>query len=259
MLPQQLMAHGEVHERIDIVTEEIAMEPEEAMLYIKRAMLYLEDEDFDNTIQDIEKAKSIEGNEFPPALMTYAKLSYKTKSYRIALKYINKFLEFDEQHVIGLKTKANILYALKKNAESAVCLEMVIENTSTPLPENFLTLIDLYIEMEVYDKAMKIKEEAKTTLGDLMILDLKAIEIFELQKDYDGILATYDKIISTQVRKEKWLLKKAEVYLIQGKKSEANEALIQAESAISKLPARIQLTNATKNLKAEIQILKEKI
>jgi hypothetical protein len=58
-----VFAHGEVHERILIVSEEIANSPNDPMLYVKRANMYLEDGDYDETILDIYKAIEIGGEQ----------------------------------------------------------------------------------------------------------------------------------------------------------------------------------------------------
>ena len=116
------LGHGDVHQRIDIVTEEIALDSMNGHLFVKRASLYLEDGDFMNTVLDLETAVSLTSEDFPPYLMASANMYHKLGAYDAALKYIDRFLEMKNIHVLGFRTKANILQS-KGDIDAAIKYE----------------------------------------------------------------------------------------------------------------------------------------
>lgn len=254
-----MFGHGEVHERIVLVSEEINAAPNNADLYIKRANLYLEDGDFNEVILDINKAKSLAGKNFPPTKMLNAQMYFKLQSNEVALKHINEFLALEEMHVLGLLTKAKILVELDKREEAIECYKLAIENTSTLLPENFIDLINTMVDDLQYKEALQYCELAQLKFGQLLIFDLKSIEIAKLLEDYEFVLSKLDNIIDGQTRKERWYVKKAEVYIAKGESSYALENLNLAIESLKILPSRIKLTPAMQDLALQITDLKNRI
>ncbi len=244
--------HGEIHERISIVSDEISGDPENSMLYIKRASLYLDDGDYDATILDIEKANELAGENFPPAMITYANLCYKMTTYEVALRHIDDFLSYKENHVLGLLTKAKILRALKNNKAAAEYYKLAIEKTTTHLPENFLDLINVLIQDKDYDTALEAYDAAVEKFGKLLVLDLKAMEIAKANNDHTTLLNIIDQVIESQPRKERWYFQKAEVLIEMKEYNQAENQLTQALESLQKLPYRIKITLAMQKLSTQI-------
>jgi tetratricopeptide (TPR) repeat protein len=250
-------AHGEVHERILIVSEEIANSPNDPMLYVKRANMYLEDGDYDETILDIYKAIEIGGDNYAPVKMVTAHMYFKLGMNEIALKHIDHFLILEEDHVLGLLTKAKILVEMKQNEQAAEYFQQAIEKTTTHLPENFMDLVNVLVESGQLELALQYCELAQFKFGKLLVFDLKIIEIANQKEDYEMVLKILDQIIETQERKEKWYFQKAEICQLMKDFVQAEYYLNLAEQSIKELPERIQLTPAMKQLAKLIQELKE--
>lgn len=247
-----IYGHGEIHERIDIVSKEIIGSPNDPMLYIKRASLYLDDGDFDETILDIERAKLLAGEDYPPAMMTYASMCYKMGTYEIALRHIDNFLSNEEGHVLGMLTKAKILRELDNNKAAAEYYRLAIEKTTTHLPENFLDLINVLIEDEEFETAFEVYEAAENKFGRLLVMDLKAMEIAKASNDYTKLFGILDEIIESQPRKERWYFQKAEIFIEIKEYEQAQNQLTLALESLKQLPYRIKITPAMQKLSAQI-------
>ncbi|MEZ5007126.1 MAG: hypothetical protein R2753_03120 [Chitinophagales bacterium] len=255
-----MYGHGEIHDRINLVTEEISQSPNDPVLYIKRGSLYMDDGDYDKTFLDIEAAKALAGEEYPPTMFLLAKMCFKMETYDIALRHINSFLSKEEGHVLGLLTKAKILTALEENDEAANFYQQAIEKTTTLLPENFMDLINVQIEAGQLDAAYQNYELAQMKFGNLLVFDLKAIEISEARSDFNTIHQILDDIIESQQRKERWHYKKAEYYLKAGEYEASIKELNLANESLLLLPYRIRITPAmqelSKNISAQEQNIK---
>ena len=54
------LGHGEIHERIQDVTKEIASDPDNANLYLKRGELYRQHEKWQEALADLDKAATLD-------------------------------------------------------------------------------------------------------------------------------------------------------------------------------------------------------
>lgn len=254
-----VFGHGEVHERITIASEEIAKSPNDPMLYVKRASLFLEDGDYDETILDIDRAKALSSEEFPPIKMLNAQMYFKLEMYDVALKHIDKFLELEENHVLGTITKAKILKGLNEFDEAAKYYKLAIDNTTTHLPENFMDLINSLIQDNQLELAFEYCNIAQEKFGELLVFQLKAIDIAKLQNEYEVVLNILDEIIEKQPRKERWYFQKAQIFEQLESYENVNEQLDLALQSLTSLPQRIKLTPAMRELSNNITQLRETI
>lgn len=254
-----VFGHGEIHDRINLVTEEISQTPNNPVLYIKRGSLYMDDGDYDKTFLDIEAAKVLAGDEYPPTMFLLAKMYFKLGTYDIALKHINNFLSKQENHVLGLLTKAKILVALDKNDEAVIYYQLAIQKTTTLLPENFMDLINVQIADGQLDAAYQNYELAQLKFGNLLVFDLKAIDISEERSDFNSIHNILDNIIESQQRKERWYFKKAEFYQKEAKLEKALTNLGLAKESLLQLPYRLRITPAMQDLSKKISEIEQSI
>lgn len=249
-------AHGDIHERINFVTVDISATPDSALLYIKRAGLYMDDGDYGNTILDIEAAKALEGPNFAPAALVLAKMCYKMETYDAALKHIDEFLKLEPDHVLGLLTKAKILVAQDNNILAAEYYKMAIDKTTTLLPQNFIDLINALRDAGQLDQAFQYYEIAQMKFGNLMVLDLMAIEISAIRSDFVTIHSIIDEIMATQERKERWHFMKAEYFEKEGELNKAMDELNLAQESLLQLPYRLRVVPAMQDLNTDIKTKK---
>jgi tetratricopeptide (TPR) repeat protein len=245
-----------VHERIVIATEEINAAPNDPLLYVKRANLYLEDGDYDETILDIYQAIEIGGENFAPVKMVTAHMYFKLGMNEIALKHIDHFLILEEDHVLGLLTKAKILVEMKQHEQAAEYFQQAIEKTTTHLPENFMDLVNVLVESDQLELALQYCELAQFKFGKLLIFDLKAIEIAKQKEDYAMVLQILDQIIESQPRKERFYFQKAEIYQLMNDSKQVEYNLNLAYQCLNALPERIKLTPAMIELADNIKSFK---
>ncbi len=247
-----VFGHGEVHERIRIVGEEITAAPEDASLYVKRAYLYLEDGDFDMTIADLNFAQELEGESYPPLLMCSSEMYHKLGANEAALKYIDAFLDEQPFHVLGFRTKAQILESLNDIPAAIDYYKKVVIHTTTPLPENYLSIIDNLSLDDRVDEAVFYCKEAMRTFGPILTFQEKLIDIYMEAGRYHEAIVVLDGIIQKFERKEGWYFKKANLCLEMGSPEMATSALGNAHTSLQALPQRLKATPAMKQLAEQI-------
>ena len=116
----------------------------------------------------------------------------------------------------------------KKYPEAIQSLEKAYQTSGNDLHLG-RTLLDLYLGMQMKEKAAQVGEELmKLTPEDPSLLNRMA-KIYAEGKKYDQALNTLDQILKTGINAPELYTQKAEILLQQGKKEEAQNLLQQYE------------------------------
>ncbi|MCK5369842.1 MAG: hypothetical protein KAQ62_14880 [Cyclobacteriaceae bacterium] len=238
-------AHGDIHERIVKTTKEIKNHPDSAYLYVKRGKLYFQHEDFNKSISDLKTSQKL-GYYSNDQQLLFAKAHAKLDNYLNALNYVDVVLKAEQNSVIAIRLKANILYKQHKYKGAALAFERVLQISKETFPENYIEA-SLAWEMlnteEGDNNALAIIQKGIDELGNIISLYYRLIELSIHKKDYEAAIKVQNKIIEFSPRKETAYYKLAELQLCNNKKAEALESLTAAKAHFNKLPARIQNTS----------------
>jgi len=247
--------HGDLHERILEVTDEIETTPDSSYLYFKRGKLYFEHKEFDNAIDDIDMANDL-GFEDIQCDLILAK-SYKSiLNYREALAYLDKVDRKSPNHVIALKERARIYFDQQKYEESAINFEKVIEHVIKRAPQNYLDAQKSWIKLNSYygdQKATEIITKGIADLGELFSLLHEHQKFYIAKSDYKNALIIQEKLIKTSNRKEQAYFDAAKYCRYSGDRQKRRYYLEKSLDAIYQLPPRKQQFKAMRDLKMEIE------
>ncbi len=248
----QMFAHGPVHESIIRVSKEIEASPDSADLYIQRGQFYQVDDDFDKAFSDYTKAR-----ELAPHMqiidLQFAKLFAKNNYANSALIYINQYLANQPQNLKGLMSRAAIYTQLGKDSLAVLDFEAGIAQAKNPVPEYYLDISKAVLAADStnFENAIKWLQKGEEAIGFNIVLRSHAIDLAVLQGDYDQAIMYVDKILEKMKRKEKWLIKKAEIYETANRPKEAYATYIQALQSIKQLPRHTRGTRTVTELQAK--------
>ena len=250
LTPVCLRALGAVHERIQIVNDQILVDPHSALLYSKRADPYVEHDEFESALADLETAKSFAGEENYVHKLIYSKAYYKMGILHKSLEFVDEFLITDKHHVIALKLKAEILAAQENCHGAMASLEAVVEHANKRIPDNYLSIVTILEKSEVvdYQHAYGALDRAAADLGKIIVFQQKRLKLLKREGDFEGALVLIDEIMATQKRKERWHYIKAELLHNSEDLNNAKLEYLNTKSAISKLSNRMKNTPAMRNL-----------
>lgn len=248
-------AHGDLHERIIEVTDEIKITPDSAFLYFKRGKLFFEHKDFDKAIDDIDMANDL-GFEDLQCDLILAK-SYKgILNYRDALTYLDKVNTKSPNNVIALKERASIYFDQQKFEESALNYEKVIDHVIKRTPQNYLSAYKAWREVNSYygdQKATEILDKGIDDLGELFSLLHEHQKFCIAKNDYKSALAIQEKLIQTSDRKEMAYYEAAQFAGRSGGDQKKAFYLKKSLDAVHQLPPRKQQFTAIMDLKLKIE------
>lgn len=253
----QSLAHGELHERIKVVSEEIKTFPDSAFLYLKRGELYFLHEDFQKSIMDFDSC-TILGLDDPRLHLGFANSYGEIGKYHTAIEHLDKILTNNKLDVNALRLKGQLLYESGQYLKAAHNFEKVIFNAKKSFPELYIEASFAWENSNDVNALLKASESiimGIEKLGDLLVFYNRLVEIHLKSKDYTSALIYQSKILHISNRKEKAYYKRALIHIENGDSTAAKQDLEMASYAIENLPNRIKKNKAMLNLIANIEQL----
>src|SRR5687767_7349276 len=145
VLPSRVAAHGDLHEQIRAVTEQIAKNPKNSELYLKRGELHRAHQEWDPAQADYDQALALD-----PGLsvidFTRGRMFLEANWPHSAKFCLDRFLRKHTNHVEGFTARARALVKLEKPLEAARDYTTAIRYAPAGRPE-------LYIERAQHSRA----------------------------------------------------------------------------------------------------------
>jgi len=251
---QTSFAHGDLHERILLISEEIESAPDNSTLYFERGKLYFYHEQYLLSVDDLDKAGELGYNDFLHDLF-YAKAYQKLNNNTKAIFYTDKILSYDSKNVNAIKIKAEVLFKQKEFETSALFFQQLINKSKRTLPENYTQAAKAYHNCTGKKMRMQcyvVLDKGINTLGELPTLLKEKIRYYKKDKLFPEALLVQKEIIKNSQRKETAYFEAALLAIAMKDSAVAKQYLKQSENALFALPKRIQLNKSMQSLLASI-------
>lgn len=244
-------AHGDVHLRIALVTEQIAKDPDNARLFLERGELHREHQDWKAAAADYDRAAQMD-----PKLAVVdfcrAKMLADSGQWPAARAKLDGCLAGNPQDAQAFVARARVLVKLGERKSAAADFTRGIELSREPQPEFFLERAQALVADGEVNEALRGLDEGVKRLGPIVTFQLAAIDLNVAQKNYAAALARLDTILSQAARKESWLAKRGDIESLMGRAADARQSYEAAQAALGALPLRIQKNQAMLDLKAHL-------
>ena len=251
-MPLGAFAHGDLHEQIVAVTAQLAREPGNAELHLKRAELHRAHETWLDAAKDYDSPATLAPELFAVELGR-GKMLLAAGKPADAVKALDRFIakkpDFADAFITRARAKAN----LAEHPAAAADYAHAIKLTARPEPEVYIERAHALAAAARGPDAVRTLDDGIAKLGPLVTLMLPAIELEVRAKNFDAALARVDRLTAAAPRKETWLARRAEILTTAGRPTEARATCEAALTAIAKLPEPRRLTKATLDLRARIE------
>ncbi|MFY0644274.1 MAG: hypothetical protein JXR19_07390 [Bacteroidia bacterium] len=260
LISAQLMAHGPIHEKIDLVNKKIKRNPSDATLYIERSSYYKIDAQFDMAMADLVKARSLDATITTVDFLA-ADLCYVFENYNMALAHISAFqaLNMDLGECYLLKSKILDKLFMSDSALHYAKLSYNYKQNHNTTFFAFISELTLYADKDNYDDAIGWLMLGKKHLPYDIVLQEKMVDLAVKYSKYDQAVKFCNEQLPKLKRKEKWFFKLALVHNAAGDKEQALFNLEQSKKSIEQLPKHFRTTDFIKNLVNEINKLTDEI
>lgn len=252
--PHFAFGHGPLDQQIADVTKEIRQNPNDPNLFLKRGELHHFHEDWPAALADFDTAAQLDPK------LTIVEL-YRGKTLLAAGKpleakaALDRFFVDNPDHVDGLLTRARTLVRLGQFEAASKDYTKVIALIDEPQPEYFLERAQAleWAGEKHYPQALAGLDEGLHKIGQVVTLQLYAIELELKLSRFDAALARLELISQQSRRQEKWLMRRGEILEKAGRLSEAREAYHQALEAIASLPPTRRNNKAVMEMESQLR------
>lgn len=260
LAPRPAPAHADLLLQVEEITKDIAKDPGNAELYLRRGELLRGHADFEKAAQDFDIAQRL--NPSLDAVELSRGRLYSDSGWLLSAKAcLDGYLEKWPKDAGALTTRAQVLTRLQLRLEASRDYIRAIAASTDPGPELFIERAQALSNegAEYLSEALHALDEGVKRLGQLVTLQLLAIDLELKQQNYDNALSRLEKVAEKSPRKESWLVRRGEILLQAGRTDEARTTFRSALTALESLPPTRRNVPAMLELKRRITSEIEKL
>ena len=250
LCPSQTGAHGDVHESIMRMSQEIENQPDLPALRMERAGLFSQHGEFEKALKDLAKVSALEpGNDFARALR--GEIFRRTGKLAEAREEQEAFLKKHPQHAQVRWEYCRTLADTGDAAPALRELDALIGAAEHPSPDAVALRLKLTEAIG--------KEEALRWLNGFLekhplpVFQEHALRLESAVGRTVEAVKRLDLMISSAARKETLFLRKAAILHDVGDKAGAAAAALSAQECMVKLPTHLRGTPATTALMQQVE------
>ncbi len=246
-----LRAHGDLEIQIAEVSRQLVAAPS-AALFLKRGELQHEHEDYAQALADYDRAVELD-----PSLdavgLNRGRTLFKLARFEEARQVLDTYLVRKPGHAAGFLLRARVRAAIGDNAGAVADFDRNIALAPEPLPECFLERAEAFAALGDRAAAVRSLDEGIERLGNLVTLQMAAIDLEVALNRTDSALARLDRLRAGLPRQETWLVRRGEVLEAAGRRDEALREYDQAFAVLEQLSPRHRNVKPMRDLEARLR------
>lgn len=231
----------------------IEKEPGNAELLLQRGELRRLHAEFVEAAADFEKAAALRPD-WPQVGIAKGRLALSSGKFEMAVAEMDRLLPKNPEYPEGWLIRARARVRLAEYVSAAKDYTEIVRRVEKPEPDVFLERAAALVAAgDVhFAPALAGLEEGMTKLGNIVTLDLAALDLELKMKRFEQALCRIDRVLKTSKRRDSWLARRGDVQVLCGRTEEARGSYNEALEAIAALPAHHQATAATAELKKRV-------
>ncbi len=253
-LPVAVWAHGPLHGQIAELDSAMATSSDLAPLLLRRAELHLLDGNRTNALADVTAAGRLRPD-LPELWWVRGRVALDAGRFAEALPDLDRWLERHPRHNLAMVRRAAARSGVGDVAGAVQDCSAAIALADRPDPDLFLMRARLLRQLgpDRYREALRGLDEGIARLGELVVLQLEAIDLERALGDFDPALRRLERMIGQAARKETWRVRKAELLTQAGRPEAAADAWRQALAECLSLPPGRRQTRFVQELERRIR------
>jgi predicted Zn-dependent protease len=248
----QVLGHGDVHEGIVRLTQEIEGRPEAAGLRLERAGLYMHHGEYENALGDLAQVEAVEpGNDFPQALRgeVLRRMGRLVEARAAQEAFLKKYPQQAQVRWEYCRTLADA----KDTASAQRELDALIAAAEHPSPDAVALRLSVTESAGPDGKAAALRWlNGFLEKHPLPVFHEHALRLETAMGRTADAMARLERMIAAAPRQEVLLLRKAALCRAAGDEAGAVTAARAAQEAMARLPEHVRNTPATAALMAQV-------
>jgi len=203
------LAHGDVHERIEVLTRALDEHPDRGELWLQRADLRRQHSELSAALADANEALRLRPN-WPAALLQRARILLEQREYAAAKAAADACLDLSPENPDARVVLARCHAGLGDTNAAIQDLSVVLSGEQRPLPDLYLERARWQAGLGEFKAAVQGLDEGMERLGRTPSLALPALDFVRQEGDIESAL---DRLETVQrfVPHERYIAIKAEL------------------------------------------------
>ncbi len=254
LFPSLVSAHGDLHQRIQILTNKIKIDNKDPELFLKRAELYRQHQEWNSAIRDFKKVRELKP-QHPLLSYLFGKLLIEANKPLEAKKELDQFIKLNPNHGPAFLYRARTWVKLKNNKEAEKDYNQAIQFFTPPEPDLYLERANIVFSMgkPFKERAVQGLDEGIKNIGPIVTLINQAIQFEREIGKYNQAIQRIELLPVKLKSHPFWLNIKGDILIEAGKNEEAKHTFSLALEKIKNFSSRRKQTKATQKLEEEIQ------
>jgi tetratricopeptide (TPR) repeat protein len=224
MTAMQASAHPEFDAQIAGLTELIEKDPVNAELYLRRADIRRQHQEFEAALVDVATAARLK-RDWPRVSLVRGQIQFDARHPKEALRSVEQFLRTETNHIPALLLRARCERQLDKPELAVADYDAALEISVQPNPDLFVERAQLEAALGRFNRAIEGLDEGMRRLGAAPGLQMAALDLERQTGRFDAALRRIEKMAKEGSNSPAQLLLKAEVLEQAGRLTSAREVL----------------------------------
>lgn len=244
------VAHEDPSDQITEVSRQIAQQPTNAALYLRRAELHRDRREWALGLEDLQTAQRLDPK-MTPVDLALAYLLLDAGNAEPALVAIDRYLVAEPEQPNAVLLRARVLTSLGRNreaiAEFSRGIALADGKGRGPQPGDYITRAKLQACSggDGIGDAIRGLDQGSAGPGGALTLQLLAVDLELSNSQWDSALERLAALEARANRKEIWRARRGDALMLAGRYEEARESYRRALAAIDALPPQTRSTGAT--------------
>lgn len=245
--------HGTLHDEIARLDAELIRKPGDAELLIERGEMYRIHELFPQAKEDWQKVAQLRPTD-PTNHLRLGLIALGSRETNSAVELLKRFVQECPQCLPGQLSMATAYQMAGQNQEAVQHWTRAIQLVPEPNPEWYLQRARAGVAGKMpVESVLSGLDEAIGQYGPLPPLQLMAVDLEVSRGKVDAALDRISAIAKRADRKERWIVRRAEILMQAGRFPEAKTEFIAAREAIDRLPEKLRRAWVATDLRQQIE------
>lgn len=252
----QVHAHADEHERLAALTAQIAMTPQEPLLYLQRAELHRVHQDWAAALADYTQVVQLAPDWLQVAYYR-GRMWLEAGRPDLARTDFDQFLAGQPHYAAALLGRSRALARLGEAPAAAADFAQALEYLTAPTPDLYLEYARFLVDQgaEHIDAGLRVIDAGIARLGALVTLIQFAMEVETERDQYGAALARFQELPPALQARPPWLKRRGDLLRAAGRESEAQTVYATALMTLHALPAPRRTVKAMVELEKTLQRL----
>lgn len=242
---QTALAHGDAHLQITELDRQILTNSRNPKLFLRRGELNRLDGNWTNALADLDRAAALDPR-LDAVLLERGRVYFDAGQPEKATNFLSQFIRLNPTNAVARLTRARTYLWMAQAPRAIEDYDAAIRFSPSPGPDLFLERASAQRSLgeSGLEQALGGLVEGIQLHGPIVSLEMAALELEVELKRWESALKRLDRVSAAAPRRDRWLMRRAEILESAGRANEALEAWKEARREFQALPERMQTSKA---------------